>query len=244
MTKILGVIPARMGSTRFPGKPLAMIQDKPMIQWVWEGCQQSKEVHEWVVATDHLQIFDLVISFGGKAVMTSVYHQSGTDRCLEAWKKTNGHFSHIINVQGDEPLIASEQIDALVQKLLSTQAAVATLIKRNQNWEDYQNPNRVKVAIDKEGKALYFSRSPIPFQKNSHFEFFWKHMGMYGFSATGLEMIGSLSQSSLELYESLEQLRWLENGMVIQTVETELETPSVDTPEDLVAILELLSSKI
>ncbi len=241
MTKILGVIPARMGSTRFPGKPLAMIQEKPMIQWVWEGCQKSKFVQEWIVATDHINIFETVVQFGGKAIMTDVLHASGTDRCVEAWKKSSPEFTHVINVQGDEPLIESDQIDALLKKLLESDSSIATLVKRNENWDDFHNPNRVKVVIDQQGKALYFSRSPIPYQKREEFQFFWKHMGMYAFSAAGLESITTLPLSILEKSESLEQLRWLESGMHIQTAETELETPSVDTPDDLQLILDQLS---
>jgi 3-deoxy-manno-octulosonate cytidylyltransferase (CMP-KDO synthetase) len=237
MISILGIIPARMGSTRFPGKPLAAIHNKPMIQWVWERCQQSNQVKNWVVATDHDEIYNQVVQFGGKAIMTSPHHQSGTDRCIEAFEKSEFNCTHFINVQGDEPLIAAQQIDALAQSLKEGKTAIATLIKKNKSWEDFQNKNRVKVVIDGAGKALYFSRSPIPFQEKDNFSFFWKHIGMYGFDANILHLIQSLSISSLEKQESLEQLRWLENGIPIQTTETELETPSVDTPEDLADIL-------
>jgi 3-deoxy-manno-octulosonate cytidylyltransferase (CMP-KDO synthetase) len=244
MTKILGVIPARMGSTRYPGKPLVMIQDRPMIQRVWEGCQKSKFVQDWIVATDHISIFEAVVQFGGKAIMTDLNHASGTDRCIEAWQKSSSDYTHIINVQGDEPLIESDQIDTLLKKLLESDSPIATLVKRSENWDEFHNPNRVKVAIDGQGKALYFSRSPIPFQKREAFHFFWKHIGMYAFSSAGLASITHLPMSPLERSESLEQLRWLESGMRIQTAETELETPSVDTPEDLQPILDRLSSKI
>jgi 3-deoxy-manno-octulosonate cytidylyltransferase (CMP-KDO synthetase) len=237
MISILGIIPARMGSTRFPGKPLANLRGKPMIQWVWENCQLSNHVKSWVVATDHEEIYNNVMQFGGKAIMTSPYHQSGTDRCIEAFEKTGLNCTHFINVQGDEPLIAAKQIDALAITLAEEKAAIATLIKKNDSWEDFQNTNRVKVVIDLGGKALYFSRSPLPFQEKQNFSYFWKHIGMYGFDAKLLPRLQSLPISSLEKQESLEQLRWLENGIPIQTTETELETPSVDTPEDLEKIL-------
>jgi 3-deoxy-manno-octulosonate cytidylyltransferase (CMP-KDO synthetase) len=235
--KILGIIPARMGSTRFTGKPLAMIQNKPMIQWVWENCQQSQLVNEWKVATDHEHIYQAVIAFGGKAIMTQLHHPSGTDRCIEAFEKSEGDFSQLINVQGDEPLIAAQQIDTLVKSLTEKKATIATLVKKNYSWEDFQNKNRVKVVMDSDGKALYFSRSGIPFQEPENFSFFWKHIGMYGFSAEILPKIKQLSTSGLEKIESLEQLRWLESGIAIQTTETEIETPSVDIPSDISEIL-------
>lgn len=239
--RILGIIPARMGSTRFPGKPLAMIQDKPMIQWVWENCQKSQLVHEWRVATDHETIYQAVLAFGGKAIMTQLHHPTGTDRCIEAFEKTEGDFTYLINVQGDEPLISAQQIDALANSLTQKKAFIATLIKKSDSWEEFQNQNRVKVVVNLDGEAMYFSRSAIPFQKDDNFSYFWKHIGMYGFSAAILPVIKNLAVSNLEKFESLEQLRWLENNLTIQTTETEIETPSVDTPADITEILRYIN---
>jgi 3-deoxy-manno-octulosonate cytidylyltransferase (CMP-KDO synthetase) len=237
MIHIIGVIPARYASTRFPGKPLIDIGGKSMIQRVYEQCVKTSVLSDVIVATDDQRIADHVVAFGGKVMMTAVTHQSGTDRCIEAFEKTGLNCTHFINVQGDEPLISAKQIDALAKSLSKEKASIATLIKKNDSWEDFQNTHRVKVVIDLGGKALYFSRSPIPFQEKQNFSYFWKHIGMYGFDAKLLPRLQSLSVSSLEKQESLEQLRWLENGIPIQTTETELETPSVDTPADLDKIL-------
>jgi 3-deoxy-manno-octulosonate cytidylyltransferase (CMP-KDO synthetase) len=244
MSKVLGIIPARMGSTRFPGKPLINIHGKPMIQWVWERCQQSKKVHYWIIATDHIDIYNMVQSFGGNAMMTSEMHKSGTDRCIEVLDHQIDNFTHVINVQGDEPLISPEQIDSLTDTLLKSQAPIATLIKKNHHFQDFQNPNRVKVVINNMGEALYFSRSSIPYHSDENaFQFFWKHIGMYAFTKHALLIIKTLSPSSLEISESLEQLRWLEQGLKIQTIETQLETPSIDTPQDLDYILEKFTTE-
>ena len=234
---VIGVIPARYDSSRFPGKPLVDIGGKSMIQRVYEQCSKSTSISKLIVATDDQRIADHVKLFGGNVTLTSINHQSGTDRCIEAFEKTGLNCTHFINVQGDEPLIAAKQIDALAITLAEEKAAIATLIKKNDSWEDFQNTNRVKVVIDLGGKALYFSRSPLPFQEKQNFSYFWKHIGMYGFDAKLLPRLQSLPISSLEKQESLEQLRWLENGIPIQTTETELETPSVDTPADLEKIL-------
>ena len=236
--KILGVIPARFASTRFPGKPLAMIGHKSMIQHVWERCILSQQVNEWVVATDDQRIFDAVKSFGGKAMMTSQEAQSGTDRCAEVLQAFPNAFDAVINVQGDEPLVDVSQIDALAQCMIKLSCDIATLVKWNPSHDDFTNPNRVKCARNIEGKALYFSRSPIPhYQKSEDFKGFFKHLGMYAYSTSFLQNLQNLKPSVLEQAESLEQLRWLDNGYQILTVETQIETPSVDTPEDLQNIL-------
>jgi 3-deoxy-manno-octulosonate cytidylyltransferase (CMP-KDO synthetase) len=236
--KILGVIPARFASTRFPGKPLAMIGQKSMIQHVWDRCVLSQHVNEWVVATDDQRIFDAVKSFGGKAMMTSQEAQSGTDRCAEVLQAFTNIYQAVINVQGDEPLVEFSQIDALAQAMLVPSCDIATLVKWNPSHDDYTNPNRVKCARNIEGKALYFSRSPIPhYQKSEDFKGFFKHLGMYAYTASFLQNLQNLKPSALEQSESLEQLRWLDNGYQILTIETQIETPSVDTPEDLQNIL-------
>lgn len=236
--KILGVIPARFASTRFPGKPLAMIGQKSMIQHVWDRCVLSQHVNEWVIATDDQRIFDTVKSFGGKAMMTSQEAQSGTDRCAEVLQAFPNTYQAVINVQGDEPLVEVSQIDALAQAMIVPSCDIATLVKWNPSHDDYTNPNRVKCARNIDGKALYFSRSPIPhYQKSEDFKGFFKHLGMYAYSASFLQNLQNLKPSVLEHAESLEQLRWLDNGYQILTLETQIETPSVDTPEDLENIL-------
>jgi 3-deoxy-manno-octulosonate cytidylyltransferase (CMP-KDO synthetase) len=236
--KILGIIPARFASTRFPGKPLAMIGQKSMIQHVWDRCVLSQHVNDWVVATDDQRIFDTVKSFGGKAMMTSQEAQSGTDRCAEVLQAFPNTYQAVINVQGDEPLVEVSQIDALAQALIVPSCDIATLVKWNPSHDDYTNPNRVKCARNMDGKALYFSRSPIPhYQKSEDFKGFFKHLGMYAYSASFLQNLQNLKPSVLEHAESLEQLRWLDNGYQILTIETQIETPSVDTPEDLQNIL-------
>ena len=238
--QFLGIIPARYGSSRFPGKPLADIHGKPMIQRVWERVTQSKLIKQWVVATDDQRIADAVIQFGGNAIMTSTDLASGTDRCKAVLDSQSNSFHWVINVQGDEPFVEVEQIDQLAQAMLDQNPDAGTLVKWNTDWTDFQNPNRVKCIRDHQGNALYFSRSPIPYcSHEKNFTGFWKHMGMYAYSAGFLKNLQNLSDSDLERQESLEQLRWLENGKKILTLETQAETPCVDTPEDLALILSM-----
>lgn len=244
----IGIIPARYESTRFPGKPLAMLHNKPMIQWVYENISQALE-HVWV-ATDDNRIFDAVERFGGNAVKTLTTHQSGTDRCAEAARivaeKIN--FDIIINVQGDEPFIQPEQIE-LLKSCFDGHTEIATLIKKIENSEDELfNPNRPKVVVNKNQEALYFSRSPIPFirgeerknwiSKNT----FWAHIGMYAYTSEVLQKITRLERGTLEQAESLEQLRWLENGFNIKTAVTRHQSIGIDTPDDLQAALTFLHS--
>lgn len=237
--KVLGVIPARYASSRFPGKPLADIAGKPMIQRVYEQCQQSENISRLVVATDDQRIFDTVIDFGGKAVMTCQSHQSGTDRCFEALQKQNEHFDAVVNIQGDEPLINPQQIDQLVRLLENENATIATLAFKIRNPDELYNPNVVKVVCSKQGKALYFSRCTIPFlrdmpEKATPDSFpFLKHIGLYAYSAESLKTICAMPPSLLEKAESLEQLRWLENGLTLFVGVTEYQNIGVDTPEDL-----------
>ena len=236
--KILGIIPARYASSRFPAKPLVDIAGQTMIERVYRQVKKSKSITKIIVATDHSKIFDHVISFGGNACMTSETHASGTDRCFEVLTKENEQFDYVINIQGDEPFIAPEQID-LLASLLDGITELATLSKKIEGSEQLFNPNIVKIVSSADGKALYFSRSPIPHIRNvDQTEWlsrhnFYKHIGMYAYRADILKQITTLSISSLEKAESLEQLRWLENGYSINVVETDFETIGIDTPEDL-----------
>ncbi len=239
-SQFLGIIPARYGSSRFPGKPLADIHGKPMIQRVWERVTQSTIVTHWIVATDDQRIADAVLKFGGKVAMTSTDLPSGTDRCKAVLASQSNSVRWVINVQGDEPFVEVDQIDHLAKAMIEQNPDVGTLVKWNSDWEDFQNPNRVKCVRDHQGNGLYFSRSPIPFSaKQENFSGFWKHMGMYAYSAEFLNDLHTMPASVLEKQESLEQLRWLECGKKILTIETQAETPCVDTPEDLALILKM-----
>lgn len=247
--KFLGIIPARYESTRFPGKPLAMLGDKTMIQWVYENVSKALE-HVWV-ATDDDRIFTAVNQFGGNAVKTLSTHQSGTDRCAEAarilFKKMD--FDVIINVQGDEPFIQPEQIEIL-KSCFDGKTEIATLVKNIENSEEELfNPNRPKVVLNKNDEALYFSRSPIPFIRGEEKKnwiaknTFWAHIGMYAYTMEVLQKITRLERSTLEEAESLEQLRWMENGFKIKTATTAYQSIGIDTPDDLQTALSFLHSK-
>jgi 3-deoxy-manno-octulosonate cytidylyltransferase (CMP-KDO synthetase) len=237
--KILGVIPARYASTRFPGKPLAIIGGKTMIQRVYEQSVKACKVDAVVVATDDERIASEVQRFGGKHVMTKHDHPSGTDRCAEALSLTPGKWDAVINIQGDEPFIAPEQIDLLASCFEDSSTQLATLVKQIGDIEELFNENIPKVTIANNGRALYFSRQVIPFLKNvvkadwlKHHVYF-KHIGIYGYRADVLPQLTKLKQGKLEIAESLEQLRWLENGYQIIAKITEFETIAIDTPEDL-----------
>jgi 3-deoxy-manno-octulosonate cytidylyltransferase (CMP-KDO synthetase) len=241
----IGIIPARYESTRFPGKPLAILGNKPMIQWVYENASKSLK-HVWV-ATDDDRIFNAVQAFGGNAIKTLSTHQSGTDRCAEAARilAEKIDFDVVVNIQGDEPFIQADQIE-LLKSCFKSNAEIATLVKKIENLEELFNPNRPKAVLDSQQNALYFSRSPIPFirgedeknwlKKNN----FWAHIGMYAYKADVLQKITKLNNGKLELSESLEQLRWLENGYRINTAETSHQSIGIDTPEDLEQALQLL----
>ncbi len=243
---ILGLIPARFASTRFPGKPLADIGGKPMIQRVYE--QAAKILPTIYVATDDERIAATVRSFGGKVVMTSESHQSGTDRCEEALQqveKMEGRpFSAVINIQGDEPFISPLQIEQLALAMTNPENEIATLVKKVANTNDLFNPNKPKVVVGTKNEALYFSRSPIPYLRGVKEEEwhqkhdFYNHIGLYGYRSDILGCITKLPQGKLELCESLEQLRWLDNGYRIAVMETNLESISIDTPEDLAKLKE------
>lgn len=242
MGKILGIIPARFASTRFPGKPLTPINGKSMIRRVWERASEAS-LTSVVVATDDERIAKEVHSFGGKVVMTANTHPTGTDRCREALelfeKEHEEKFDAVINIQGDEPYINPLQIDLVASCFDTPETQLATLVKRLHTTEDLFNPNIIKVVLGNNGKALYFSRSPIPYmrgeQQNTWLQkaIFYKHIGIYGYKANILQEITRLPQGKLEKCESLEQLRWLENGYTIHTKETNEESWSVDAPEDL-----------
>lgn len=245
--KFIAIIPARYASTRFPGKPLADMAGKPMIQRVYE--QVAKVVEEVWVATDDNRIFDVVESFGGKAVMTSAEHKSGTDRIYEAYEKVGAGFDVVLNVQGDEPFIQPQQIEALMTCFDTPEVQLATLVKpfrKEDGFDSLFNANSPKVVINKNDEAIYFSRSIIPYLRDVHHikwldnHVFYKHIGMYAYRADVLREITGLPQSSLEKAESLEQLRWIENGYRIKIGYTDIETLGIDTPEDMEKALNAL----
>lgn len=238
--KFLGIIPARYASTRFPAKPLAMLGGKTVIQRVYE--QVAGVFDDAYVATDDERIEAAVKAFGGKVVMTSVHHKSGTDRCQEAAQKIGGDFDVIVNIQGDEPFIQPSQLLALKACFEDKTTQIATLVKpftEEDVWEALENVNSPKVVVNSRWNALYFSRSVIPYQRGvdkkdwlkNHT--YYKHIGLYAYRSEVLREITALPQSSLELTESLEQLRWLENEYKIKVGISEVETIGIDTPEDL-----------
>jgi len=247
--KFLAIIPARYGSTRLEGKPLADICGKPMIQHVYE--QVKKAISDVYIATDDSRIESAVKTFGGNVVMTSVDHNSGTNRCLEAYNningKTNTDFDVVVNVQGDEPMIAPEQIKELMSCFENPKTEIATLVTKVTEAEELNSKTSAFVINDVNMRAIYFSRTPIPavkgldksdwFGKTDYF----KHIGMYAYKPKTLDVIANLSQSKLELVEGLEQNRWIENGYPIHVAITEFDSISVDTPEDLENIRKIMS---
>lgn len=241
--KIIGIIPARFASSRFPGKPLIDLKGKSMIQRVYEGASKSELLAEVVVATDDERIFKHVIDFGGKAIMTGEHHQSGTDRCGEV---ADSIFADvIINIQGDEPLIDYRQIDVLARAFENEKVQIASLMSPKISSEDLQNPNRIKVVVNQHNNALYFSRSAVPnhanYKGNAMQDYpYRKHIGVYAYRSTVLKELVSLQPTILEKVESLEQLRWLYYGYSINMVETTIETPNIDVPEDVEKVLPFL----
>ena len=242
--KFTAIIPARYASTRFPGKPLAILGGKTVIQRVYE--QAVSVLDEAYVATDDERILQTVEAFGGRAVMTRSDHKSGTDRIEEAATKIGTTADVIINIQGDEPFIHPSQIETLCRLFDDPQTQIGTLGKRFESMEAVENPNSPKIVTDAKGFALYFSRSVIPFirgrQRDEWFGQypFLKHLGIYAYRREVLGEITKLPQSSLEIAESLEQLRWLQNGYRIRVGETNIETVGIDTPEDLQRAEQLL----
>ncbi|MBP6531904.1 MAG: 3-deoxy-manno-octulosonate cytidylyltransferase [Bacteroidia bacterium] len=241
--KIIGIIPARYASTRFPGKPLVDIQGKSMIQRVYEQCVKADKLSSVLIATDDQRIYDHVISFGGKAWMTSHEHQSGTDRCAEIIDSGKaGDWDAVINIQGDEPYIHPEQINLLCEVMQEKGVAIGTLVKKIDAQSELFNHNNVKVVLNNKLDAIYFSRSPIPFNRNfpedewlKH-STYYKHIGIYGYKTKTLLEISKLEKTNLEITESLEQLRWIENGYQIKAAVTNLESIAIDTPDDLLKI--------
>ncbi len=242
--KVLGIIPARYASSRFPGKPLIDLKGKSMIQRVYEGAKKSTRITEVIVATDDQRIFDEVQRFGGKVMMTNENHPSGTDRCAEV----ASHFSDmdvVINIQGDEPLVDYRQLEQLIDAFIEPKTDIATLGNLSLTQEDVDNPNRIKVVVNAKNSALYFSRSAIPnsyHSKGNPLEKYpyMRHIGLYAYRSTVLQELTKLEPTALEKIESLEQLRWLYHGYSIQLVETTIETPNIDVPEDVEKVLEFL----
>lgn len=246
--KFIGIIPARYASTRFPGKPLALLGGKPVIQHVYEKVAAVLEAA--YVATDDERIYDAVKSFGGQVVMTRTDHKSGTDRIEEAIEKIGGEWDVVVNVQGDEPFVAKSQLDTICHCFDNPTTQIATLGKPFESMEAVQNPNSPKIVVDNMGFAMYFSRSVIPYvrgkEKSSwltHYPFL-KHLGIYAYRKNVLRQITKLPQSSLEIAESLEQLRWLQNGFKIKVGTTDVETVGIDTPQDLERAEEFLKTQL
>lgn len=238
--KYIAIIPARYASTRFPAKPLAILGGKPVIRRVYE--QVAGVMDETIVATDDERIYDAVLAFGGKAEMTSTAHRSGTDRCWEAYRNHGGDYDIVVNVQGDEPFIQRSQLEAIKRCFDNPATDIATLVKpftEADGLAALENPNSPKVVLDKDSRAIYFSRSVIPYLRGvdksewlaKHT--FYKHIGIYAFRTDVLRQVTALPQSSLEKAESLEQLRWLENGYRIGVGISDVETIGIDTPDDL-----------
>lgn len=237
------IIPARYGSTRLEGKPLIEVKRKTIIQWVYEKANQSKLADEVIVATDNDKIFNTVKAFGGNVQMTSPDHQSGSDRIAEI-AQNNPEFDIIVNVQGDEPLISPESIDASIKALQDEKADISTLIRKLDNDEEINNPNTVKAVIDNENFALYFSRCPIPYPRNKKNATYYGHIGLYAYKRDSLLKMISLAQSNLEKIESLEQLRALQNGMKIKTVKVGYKPIGIDTKEDIDAFKKYLDENL
>jgi 3-deoxy-manno-octulosonate cytidylyltransferase (CMP-KDO synthetase) len=243
----LGIIPARYASTRFPGKPLALLGGKPLIRWVYE--RSSAQFPYLLVATDDERIKKAVEAFGGRAVMTSDEHTTGTERCAEALdlfqRQHPETITHVVNIQGDEPLLKREHLEALKDCCMDRDTGIATLIRQLEALEELANPNVVKVAVDLSFRALYFSRSPIPFLRDpaargNRLPVYYAHIGIYAYRAEVLRQLVTLPGSPLEQAESLEQLRWLEHGYPIQARVTRQPSVGVDTPEDLERIRKMI----
>ena len=246
--KVLAIIPARYNSSRFPGKPLIDIMGKSMIQRVYEQTVKAGLVNHTIVATDDQRIYDHVKNFGGEVMMTSTEHRSGTERCGEVAARYD-HIDVVINIQGDEPLIDPGQIDKVLQSFKIQGVEIATMFKTMTDLEEVFNPNRVKVILDHQQNAIYFSRHPIPFIANKpkeewlNYNTYRKHIGIYAWRRETLNKLLTYSATDLEKQESLEQLRWLYYGHSIKVVETKIETPNIDTPDDLHQVLSILKAE-
>lgn len=238
---VLGIIPARFASSRFPGKPLIDLKGQTMIERVYKGALQSKQINTLIVATDDARIYEEVQRFGGRALMTLTSHQTGTDRCAEVLS----HFPDydvVINIQGDEPLVSAQQLDELLSAFTDAQVQIATIVNAEVTQSDLENVNRIKVLADARQNAIYFSRSPLP---NMHYakdpQFPWlRHIGLYAYRAKTLLNLAQLQPCALEQAESLEQLRWLYHGYQIRLVCSNIETPNIDVPADVEKVLPFL----
>lgn len=246
MNSILGIIPARYASTRFPGKPLVQILGKSMIQRVYEQTLKSTLLTDVIIATDDARIYDHVIAFGGKVTYTKENHPSGTDRCFEALQNTKNNYDYVINIQGDEPFIDPSQIDALCN-VCDGKTELATLIIRVDSYNVLFDTGEVKITLNTNREALYFSRMVIPHIKgkpetewHKHFTYY-RHVGMYAYKNDVLQKITQLKPSALEQAESLEQLRWLENGYKVKCVITQFDSHCIDTPEDIEKVIRLMN---
>ena len=244
MTKTAIIIPARYGSSRLEGKPLIEVGGKPIIQWVYEKAQQAKLADMIIVATDDERIFNAVKAFGGIVEMTSASHNCGSDRIREVIDR-HPEISYIVNLQGDEPLIKPESIDAIIKNIKEdANADISTLIRVIDEENEINNPNLVKCVIDKSGYALYFSRSKIPFERKAGIATFYGHLGIYGYKREALIKMTEAAQTPLERTESLEQLRALENGMKIKTTVVDFVPVGIDTLEDLAKFKKIISEKL
>lgn len=237
MKSAIGIIPARYGARRFPGKPLAKILGKPMLQWVYERSSSSNSLKKVIIATDDERILNAARTFGAETILTSAHHPSGTDRVAEIARKLNVPL--IINIQGDEPLIRGEMITSLVSALQDETSAMATLAVKSSDRRLLKDKNTVKIVFDRQGYALYFSRSPIPNNSSQ----FWIHIGIYGYQRDFLLRFSKLKPTYLENIEKLEQLRALEYGHKIKIIESAYSTLSVDVPEDISKIENLLEKE-
>ncbi|MDF2447569.1 MAG: kdsB [Bacteroidota bacterium] len=248
MNPILGIIPARYASTRFPGKPLIDILGKSMLQRVYEQAKKSTYLREVVVATDDERIYSHVESFGGKAIYTKTEHPSGTDRCYEAYQSLGENFEYVVNIQGDEPFIDPSQIDLICSECTGN-TQLATLMIPVDSHEVLFDMGEVKITLNSHLEALYFSRMVIPFIKGKPQEewhkhhTYYRHVGMYAYRTDILEQITQLKPSSLENAESLEQLRWLENGYKVKCAITHFDSHCIDTPEDIEKVIRLMNIK-
>lgn len=235
----LAIIPARYESSRFPGKPLIDLLGKTMIQHVYDRVSQSGLFDAVIVATDDERILDHVSDFGGKAMMTSADHQSGTERCGEVIA-IKDNFDVVVNIQGDEPLVEPKQLEELLGAFEDPNVEIATLGTPKITSDEKEDNNRIKIVIDQDSNALYFSRSKIPFERNEVNYPYLRHIGLYGFRVPVLKRIIQLAPTQLERVESLEQLRWLYYGFKIKVVETAIETPNIDVPEDVEQVLAVM----
>jgi len=232
MKKTAIIIPARYASTRLNAKPLIEVEGKPVIQWVWERAKAAIGADEVIIATDHEEIFNCAKKFGANVEMTSENHKSGSDRIAEVAKR-HPEFDFIVNLQGDEPLIKPDAIDEVINILKEGDCEISTLVRKIENEEEISNPNCVKCVKDKDNKALYFSRCPIPYERNKGVAGFFAHIGIYGYKREALIKMCGLEQCEIELAESLEQLRALHNGMVIRVSIVDFAPIGIDTKEDL-----------